>query len=125
MKHRILLAVLAVGLGSALFADESRTYAAVSLCGPGGGTNPIKRSEYIVLVVEGPNLFFETTPVPSGHVVEYVNNLLTAKNVSYIGVYAREGTKYGEVINAIDQLRATNAKNIGVSMTELPFGREP
>ena len=125
MKHRILLAVLAVGLGSALLADEPRSYAAVSLCGPGGGANPIKRSEYIVLVVEGPNLFFETTPVPSGRVVEYVNTLLKAKGVSYIGVYAREGTKYGEVIHAVDQLRATDAKNIGVSMTELPFGREP
>lgn len=55
--------------------------------------------------------------------VEYVNTLLKTKDVSYIGVYTREGVKYGDVVRAVDVLRKTNAKNIGISMTELPAGR--
>jgi len=33
--------------------------------------------------------------------------------------------KYGDLVRAIDVLRQTDAKNIGVSMKELPAGREP
>ena len=76
-------------------------------------------------MVEGPTLYSETKPIPDSQVVDFVNGLLRARKVSYIGVYAREGTKYGEVIRAVDTLRRTEAKNIGVSMSELPFGREP
>jgi hypothetical protein len=54
-----------------------------------------------------------------------VNKLLSVRDVSYIGVYTREGTKYGDVVRALDILRSTKAKNISLSMVELPLGREP
>ena len=77
------------------------------------------------MVIEGPHISYETNQIPGTEVVEYVNKLLEVKNVSYIGVYTREGTKYGDVVRALDVLRGTKAKNIGLSMTELPLGREP
>jgi biopolymer transport protein ExbD len=121
----MLMAVFAIGLCSGLLAEERREYPQVSLCGPGGSKTPISRDDYIVLVVEGPTLSYEANPIPGADVVEFVNHLLQVKKVSYIGVYPREGTKYGDVVHAVDLLRGTSAKNIGVSMKELPLGREP
>jgi biopolymer transport protein ExbD len=122
--HRILLAFFAIGLCSGMLAADQSNFAQVSLVGAGGG-KPVSREELVILVVEGPVLFSDSKPIPDAQVVEFVNGLLRAHKVSYIGVYAREGTKYGEVIHAVDTLRRTEAKNIGVSMSELPFGREP
>ena len=123
--YPILLAVLAVGFGTAVLAGENRDYPKISLVGPGGGANPISRDQFITLVVEGPFISYEKTQIPSAGVIDYVNDLLKTKGVSYIGVYTREGVKYGDVIRTVDILRQTNAKNIGVSMIELPVGREP
>lgn len=125
ITYRIIAAVFAIGLCSPLLAEEQPAYPRVSLCGQGGSKNPTNRDEYIILVIEGPNLSYETSRIPGTDVVEYVNKLLEVKKVSYIGVYTREGTKYGDVIRAIDILRETQAKNIGISMTEIPVGREP
>ena len=108
-----------------MLAQEKQDYPRISLCGPGGSKNPISRDEFIILVIEGPNLFYDTNPIPNADVVEFVNKLLKVKDVSYIGVYTREGTKFGQVVQALDILRKTNAKNIGVSMAELPVGRDP
>lgn len=77
------------------------------------------------MVVEGDSLSYDGNPIPSADVVHYVNKLLDVKKVSYIGVYSREDTKYGDVIKAIDVLRGTTAKNISVSMVELTPGRVP
>ena len=82
------------------------------------------KESLVLLVIEGPTLSHEAKTIPDAGVVDYVNNLLRLKNASYLGVYAREGVKYGEVVKALDVLRKTNAKDIGVSMSELPAGRE-
>lgn len=125
MTYRLLIVVFAFGLCADLLAVEQQEYPRISLCGPGGGKNPVSRDEFITLVIEGPTLSYEANPIPATEVVEYVNKLLDVKNVSYIGVYTREGTKYGDVVRALDTLRGTKAKNIGLSMTELPVGRQP
>lgn len=121
----LLLAVFTLGLSTELPADEAREYPQVSLIGPGGSKNPARREDFLILVIEGPFLSYETKPIPSTGAVDYINNLLKVKNVAYIGVYTREGIKYGDVVRAIDVLRQTKAKNIGVSMAEIAVGREP
>ncbi len=122
---RLLIAVFAIGLCADVFAEEKRAYPQISFCGPGASKTPVNRADFIILVVEGSAISYEASPIASTAVVEYVNNLLKIKNVSYVGVYIREGTKYGDVVRAIDTLRLTDAKNVGVSMVEIPVGREP
>ena len=125
MTPRLLIALFAIGLCADVLAEEKRAYPQISFCGPGAGKTPVSRADFIILVVEGPTISYEASPIASTTVVEYVNNLLKIKNVSYLGVYIREGTKYGDVVRAIDTLRLTDAKNVGVSMVEIPVGREP
>ena len=125
MASRLLLALFAIGLCADVFAQEKQEYPRISICGPGGGKTPVGPDEFITLVVEGPVLSYDKNLIASTEVVEYVNKLLEVKKVSYIGVYTREGTKYGDVIRAIDILRGTTAKNIGLSMQELAPGRQP
>ena len=122
-SFRLLIAIFLAGLCTGLLAQEQNTFAEISVAGP--GKNTVKRTEYIALVVEGPNLSFESTAVPISNVVAYVNELLKTKNVSYIGLYVREGAKYGDLVLAVDTLRKTNAKSIGISISQLPPGREP
>lgn len=125
MNCRILLAVVAIGLGADGLAAEKTDLPRVSFSLPSQSKNPTPREEVVFLVVEGGSLSHDTSPVPEADVVNYVNKLLEIKKASYIGVYSREGTKYGDVIKAIDVLRETNAKNISVSMVELARGRQP
>jgi hypothetical protein len=125
MKYRILIALLALGLSSSLIAAEKTDYPRISFVGAGTGKTPIDHSQYIALVVEGPYLTFEKNPIPANGEVEYVNNLLKVRGVSYLGVYSRAGVKYGDIVRAIDVLRKTNAKDVGVSLIELPADREP
>ena len=125
MKSHILIAVLAIGLHADLPADEKREYPPISFVGPGASNNPVSRDQFVILVVEGPFISSRGSPIPSGEVVDYVNTLLKGKGVSYLGVYLREGIRYGDVVRAIDILRNTNAKSIGVSMVEIPVGHEP
>jgi biopolymer transport protein ExbD len=125
MKYRILMALLAIGLCSDGLAQANGEFPRIGLVGAGAGKTPVSRDQFIILVVEGPYLSYEKNQIPDGGVVEYVNTLLKTKDVSYIGVYTREGVKYGDVVRAVDVLRKTNAKNIGISMTELPAGRNP
>jgi hypothetical protein len=123
--YRALLAVFAIGLGADVPAAEKRDYPQISLVGPGAGKNPVSRDQFVILVIEGPYISSDAKPIESAGVVDYVNTLLKIKNVSYLGVYMREGAKYGDLVRALDLLRKTNAKNIGVSMVEIPAGREP
>jgi biopolymer transport protein ExbD len=122
---RILMTLFAIGLCADVLAAEKQEYPQVSLCGSGGAKSPTSPDQFITLVVDGPVISYDGSPIPINGVVDYVNVLLKTKDVSYIGVYTRVGTKYGDVIRAIDLLRGTKAKNIGLSMTEIPVGREP
>ncbi len=124
MTCRLLLTVFAAGLCADVLAAEKHEFARVSLCSPGQSTNPPGPEKYVILVVEGPTLSYDAKPIQASEVVDYVNQLLATKDVAYIGVYAREGSTYGDVVRAIDTLRETNATNIGVSMKELAVGRE-
>jgi biopolymer transport protein ExbD len=125
MNCRILIAVFAVGLGADMLAAEKTDYPRISFSVPSQNKNPVPPGEVVLLVVEGASLSHDASPIPDTDVVNYVNKLLDLKKASQIGVYSREGTKYGEVIKAIDTLRGTNAKNISVSMVELARGRQP
>jgi biopolymer transport protein ExbD len=125
ITYRALIILFAIGLCADVLAEEKKEYPHISFVGPGGGKDPVSRDQFVILVIEGPFISYDTNPIPSAGVVEYVNNLLKVKNVSYIGVHTREGIKYGDVVRAIDTLRKTNAKEVGVSMIELPVGREP
>jgi biopolymer transport protein ExbD len=124
MKNLILMTVLAVGLCADGLAAAKTEYASISLCAPGSSKNPVPKNEVLVLVIEGPMLSYDAKPIPAAGVVETVNDLLKINQASYVGVYTREGIKYGDVVRALDVLRQTTAKNIGVSMSELPAGRE-
>ncbi|ACB76885.1 hypothetical protein [Opitutus terrae] len=124
MKSRLLLLLVVIGLCSSLAAAEQAAYPRISLVGPGAGKTPVNRDQFIILVVEGPYISHEANPLPEKGAVEYINDLLKAKKVSYLAVYTREGVKYGDVVKAIDLLRKTDATEIGVSMIEAPAGRE-
>ncbi len=123
-KYPLLMAVLAFGFCALLRAEDKADFPRISFVGQGKG-NPPGPDQYIKLVVEGPYLTFEKSEVPEAGAVDYVNNLLKIRNVSFIAVFAREGVRYGDVMKAIDLLRKTNAKNVGVSMVQLAPGREP
>lgn len=125
MKIRMLAALLAFGLCTAALAEVKREYPQIAFVGPSTGKTEVKRDQFILLVIEGLYVAHEKTPIADEGLVGFVNDLLKAKGVSYVGVHIREGVKYGDVVRALDRLSQTNAKNIGVSMTELPAGREP
>ena len=57
--------------------------------------------------------------------IGYVNETLKSKNASFLGIHIRQGIKFGDVVKALDELRKTDAKSIGVSMVELAPGKEP
>ena len=124
MKCRLLIAAFALGLGAELLAGENSHYPTISMVGTGTSKNPTPKEELVILVVEGRVISHDAKVIPEAGLVDYVNSLLQVKKASYIGVYAREGVKYGDVIKALDSLRKTDAKDIGVSMSELPANRE-
>lgn len=125
MTCRIVIAVFAIGLGADGLAAEKTDYSRISFSWPGQSKTVIERSEIVFLVVEGGTLSYDANPIPSADVINYVNKILDVRKAAHIGVYSREGAKYGDVIKAIDLLRGTNAKNISVSMVELQAGRTP
>jgi len=125
MKKTLVLVLLAIGLCADVLATEQTDYPQITFVFPKTGGLTLPREQFVMLVVEAGFISHENTPLPSDGTVEYVNNLLKAKSVSYLAVHVREGTKYGELVRALDILRKTTAKSIGVSMTELPVGRNP
>ncbi len=126
MKKLLLVAAFVIGFSSSLRADEPREYAQVTLTGASDGKRPTTpRDQLVILVVDGDVITHDASPIPTADVVPLVNALLKEKKISLIGVYVREGTKYGDVVRAVDILRQTTAKNIGVSMHMIPPGREP
>lgn len=124
MKKSILVTLIALCCCCASIADQSE-HPRVAFCGPGGSSTPIDKDKYVMLVLEGPAFSHEGSIIPDTEIVHLVNSLLESKGVSYVAVYVREGTKYGDLVRGIDLLRGTNAKNIGVGMKELPQGRNP
>lgn len=125
MKSRLLIALFAIGLCADALAEGRKDHPQIAMVAPSSGNAPVDRDRLVLLVVEGPFISHEQTPIQADRVVSYVNELLRIKGVSYVGVYSREGVKYGDVVRALDTLSLTNAKNIGVSMLELPIGKEP
>lgn len=125
MKYRLLIVLAVICVGSVLRADGGTDYARISFVGPGKGKIVTDRNQFVALVVEGPYISCDKSRIPDEGLVEYVNTILKTKGASYLAVYARQGVKYGEVVKAIDVLRKTDAKDIGVSTIELAAGREP
>ncbi|HVU18680.1 MAG TPA: hypothetical protein VHD32_17380 [Candidatus Didemnitutus sp.] len=120
----VLLAVLAFGLGASLRAAGKTEYARISLAPPSSNPRDIPKDQFITLVVEGAYISYAGQPIPENDVVPYVNDLLKTKHLSTLGVYAREGAKFGDVVHAMDLLRQTEAMDVGISSVTLPFGRE-
>jgi biopolymer transport protein ExbD len=125
MKKYLISALLALGLCAGLFAGESKDYPQISFVLPSTTGTTVPRDQLVTVVVEPGFLSHEETPIPADSVAGYINDILKAKNASYVGVYVRQGVKYGELVKALDQLRLSDAKSIGVSMTELPPGKQP
>jgi biopolymer transport protein ExbD len=124
MTYRMLMMVFALGLGADGLAVGT-DYARVSLSRPSVSRKTVELPEFITLVIEGSAISSDKTLIPGNEVVDYVNKLLSVRDVSNIGIYTREGTKYGDVVRALDALRSTTAKNISLSLVELPLGQEP
>ena len=124
MKCHLLVAAFALGLCADLLAGENSHYPTISMVGAGKTSSVTGRDELVILVVEGRVISHDAKVIPDAGLVDYVNSLLQVKKASYIGVYAREGVSYGDVVKALDALRKTDAKDIGVSMSVLPAGRE-
>lgn len=125
MKYRLLVLLVVFCAASFVRAEGNSDYARISFIGAGKGKTAPDRDAFVILVVEGPYITYEKNRVPADGLVEYVNNVLKLKGVSYLAVYVREGVKYGDVMKAVDTLRKTTAKDIGVSTVELANGREP
>ncbi len=125
MKKSILIAMIAIGLCADLLAADTKDYPQISFVLPGSSGVTVSRDQFVSLVVEAGFISHDEKPIPADAVVAYVDNALKAQNASYIGVHIREGIKFGEVVKALDVLRRTSAKSIGVSMIELRSGRTP
>lgn len=125
MKRTLLLAMIAIGLGAELLAVEKKDLPQISFVLPSNSGSAVSRDQFVTVVVEQGFISHEEKPIAPEAVVAYVDNALKTQNASYIGVYIREGIKYGDVVRALDVLRQTTAKSIGVSMIELAAGRKP
>jgi len=125
MKTSALSILLALGLAAGLCAAETKEYPPISFVLPSTSGPTISRDQIVTVVVEPGFISHEDTPIPQDSVASYIDSVLKAKNVSSIGVYVRQGVKYGDLVKALDQLRLSGAKSIGVSMTELPPGKQP
>jgi len=124
MNHRTLFIFGVLLFAGVLRASDDLDYSRITFVGAGKG-KAMDRDQFVTLVVEGPFVSFDKSRIPDDALVPYVNRLLKDKGVSYLAVYAREGIKFGDLVKAIDALRKTAAKDIGVSTIELAVGREP
>lgn len=122
MKPRIVMVLLALGLCTGGYASGNTDLARISFVKPGVGVRSNEPSPHVKLVVEGAFVSHDKTPLPAEVLIEHVDKLLKANNASSLAIYVREGTKYGDVVRALDTLRKTAAKDIGVSTVEIPTG---
>lgn len=117
-----VLAGFAIAVCSQLGAEQALDYAQVNFCVPSKTTKTIHKEDLVTLVIDGPVLVYDSSPIPENQVIPFVNELLANKHALYIGVYIREGTKFGDVMRAVDLLRKTNTKNIGISVAQISAG---
>lgn len=125
MKKSILPVILALGISAQALAASNADYPPISFVGPGKAGSSVDKTQFLVLVVEQGFISHNSTPIPQGGVVSYINSALKVQGASFLGVHIRQGIKFGDVIKALDELRKTEAKSIGVSMVELAPGKEP
>lgn len=124
MKSYLLVAFFALGLCANSQAGTRLDYPPISFVGASSKKTTVNPNDYVILVVEGAFMSHERSPIQSDELIGHINGLLKAKGASYIGVHIREGAKYGDVVRALDVLRQTDTKSIGVSLAELPVGRD-
>lgn len=124
MKTILLSTILFLGVSSAL-AASSADHPPIAFVVPGASTTPVDRSQFLFLVVEAGFISHEGQPITAEAITDYVNNALKAQGATKLAVHIRQGIKFGDVVQALDLLRKTEAKSIGVSMVELAPGREP
>jgi biopolymer transport protein ExbD len=126
MKRSLLpLLLVALGFSAEAFAASKVSYAPISFVVPGTSSVPVDTSQFLILVVERGFLSHNGSPIPDGGVVSYVNRALKEQGATSVGVHIRQDIRFGEVVQALDELRKTDAKSIGVSMAELAPGKEP
>jgi hypothetical protein len=125
MKKTILFILLALGVSAKVIAASSPEYPPITFVAPGAGSSNVDKSKFIILVVEPGFLSHNGIPIPQGGVVAYVNSTLKAQGATFLGIHIRQGIKFGDVLKALDELRKTDTKSIGVSMVELAPGKEP
>lgn len=122
MKTRLVMVLLALGLSASAYASGNTDLGRISFVKPGAGVRTSEPSPHVKLVVEGAFVSHDKTPLPAEVLIEHVDKLLKANNATSLAIYVREGTKYGDVVRALDTLRKTAAKDIGVSTVEIPAG---
>ena len=125
MRNKLLFVLLALGISASASAADSSGHAPIAFVIPGGSNTTIDKTKYLFLVVEGAFISHDGNPVAAEAVVEYVNNALKAQGATMLAVHIRQGIKFGDVVQALDALRKTEAKSIGVSMVELAPNKEP
>jgi biopolymer transport protein ExbD len=120
----ILVAGFAFGSVSGLLAQAQPRYAPITLAIASAGKSTTTPDQVVTLVIDRSVLTYESAPITYENVVTFVDTLLATNKAGNLCVYVREGTKFGEVMTALDLLRQTSAKAIGISPTELRVGRE-
>ena len=125
MKPSILSVILALVICTPVFAAANADFSPISIIAPGAGGSPVDKTQFLILVVEPGFISCAGVPIPPAGVIGYVNETLKSKNASFLGIHIRQGIKFGDVVKALDELRKTDAKSIGVSMVELAPGKEP
>jgi biopolymer transport protein ExbD len=125
MKKSLLSLILTLSISVQALAASDTDYPPISFVGPSKAGPSIDKTQFLVLVVEQGFISHNSTPIPQGGVVNYINSTLKAQGASFLGVHIRQGIKFGDVVKALDELRKTEAKSIGVSMVELAPGKEP
>lgn len=124
MKILTLSVVLVSGILSPLLAASAGDYPPVSFVVPGGSNTTIDKSKYLVLVVEPGFISHENQPIAADAVAAYINTTLKDRGATMLAVHIRQGITFGDVVQALELMRKTEAKSIGVSMIELPTGKE-
>ena len=125
MKKSKLSLILAFVISTPAFAAANADYPPISFVAPSSGRSPVDKTQFLMLVVEPGFISCDGVAIPQAGVIGYVNGALKAKGASFLGVHIRQGIKFGDVVKALDELRKTEAKSIGVSMVELAPGKEP
>jgi len=103
---------------------ETRNSPQVSLFRPGNYGRLDRTEEFLYLILDAGDLCWENRPIPRSELVPYVNGLLKANRQVYICVVVREGSRFGDLVSAIDILRSTNAEHVVISFKEIPYGKD-